>query len=76
MIVIEVCERLMDACYVPVTRGRELIAEKRPKYQAQVKDQPNRWGAGTSREDAIGALIRNNPEFFGVQITDVGKQAR
>lgn len=75
---IEVCERLMDYCHVTVAdeRGRA-VQERRPKYHAQIKDQPGYWACGQDRDEAIGNLVRCHPEKFGVKITYLeGKLAR
>jgi hypothetical protein len=69
MIEIEVCERLMDS-------WQDVFGNRHPKYHAQVKDKPGFWGCGRTPEDAIGSLIRNNPEILGVQVTYLGRLAR
>ncbi len=64
---IEVCERLMDHCFVPVERDGRLVMERRPKYHAKVVGS-NEWACGESREEAIGQLILCHPEVFGIKI--------
>lgn len=75
---IEVCERLMDYRQVPVWNEsiKQYVLERRPKYHAQIKDEPGYWGCGDSRDDAIGSLVRSHPERFGIKITHLGKLPR
>lgn len=68
---IEVCERLMDWEEVPVYNEqlRDYRLERRPKYHAQLENKPGLWGTGTSRDEAIGRLVRAHPEMFGIKVT-------
>lgn len=68
---IEVCERLMDAWYDYDDGGK-----RRPKYHAQIKDQPGRWACGKTPDEAIGNLVTRHPELFGLTIATLGKLAR
>jgi hypothetical protein len=77
-LVIEVCEREMDYHWGYVT-GDDGKAKyvKLPKYHAQVKDHPEYgWSAGVTRDEAIGCLIRNHPEKWGINIDYLGKLFR
>jgi hypothetical protein len=76
-IVIEVCERSMDYHLAPAFNAtRQFVGmERRPKYHAQVKGKTF-WGAGTTRDEAIGSLVRNHPEVFGVAVEYLGKLDR
>lgn len=77
MVEIEVCERLMDATYVMVDRNGRAVQERRPAYHAQIKDKPGIWGRGASVDEAVGSVIRNHPELFGIKIAHLeGKMAR
>lgn len=62
MIEIEICERLMD--YWIDDEG-----QRRPKYHAQVKNEPHIWACARNTVDAIGQLIRKHPDRFGIEIT-------
>lgn len=66
---IEVSERLMD--YWTDDAGL-----RHPKYHAQIKGLPGRWGSGKSWDEAVGDLIRSHPEQFGVTVAYLGKQDR
>lgn len=43
---------------------------------AQVKDNPKIWGTGKTEYDAVGSLIVNNPNEFGLKIKDIGVSQR
>lgn len=81
---IEVCERLMDFHLVPALddQGKIIVSRgivphvRAPKYHAQIKGKGGTWTCGISVDEVIGNLVRNNPEEFGIKITDLGKQAR
>jgi hypothetical protein len=58
---IEVAERLMDP----------------GKYHASLAGGRGVWGAGDTPDEAIGALVRCNPEKFGLKVTQLeGKHPR
>lgn len=69
MIEIEVCERLNDSWI-------DKDGNRQPKYHAQLKDHPGMWGCGRSPQSAIGSLIMNDPERFGLKLTELGKLPR
>jgi hypothetical protein len=51
-----------------------LISEeiKTRKFQAQLQRHPQIWSRGDTAYEAIGQLIADNQEHFGVSIVDVG----
>lgn len=80
---IEVCERLMDAWLDIIydEKSGRYQTVRRPKYHALLviegaKEGKGPWGSGTSPAEAIGDLIMSHPEKFGIEITDLGRQAR
>lgn len=60
-ITVEVCERQMDSWI-------DEACNRRPKYHAQIKDQPGYWSCGKSPEDAIGDLITMHQKKFNVLV--------
>ena len=77
VIAIEVCQRVMDHCQVPsIIDGEFMGMVQAPKYHAQIQGRPGFWACGDSRAEAIGNLIRNCPEVFGMSITDLGTLSR
>lgn len=66
---IEVCERLMDSWL-------DFHGKRQPKYHAQIKGQPGRWGCGRTRQEAIADLITSNYELFNIKVSNLGKLAR
>ena len=77
-LVIEVCERLMDYCMVPLVNPMKGTYQmvREPKYHAKVKGGPGPWGAGRNRDEAIGSLVRSHPELFGATVDYLGKLPR
>ncbi len=81
---IEICERVMDHHYVPardsdgyiIVEGKCVKLVQAPKYHASIKEKPGHWGCGTSRDEALGSLIGNCPEVFGITIEHLGKLPR
>lgn len=68
-VTIEVCERLMDYWV-----GSDGV--KRPKYHAQIKDNPGFWGCGKNCDEAVGSLIRSHPEKFSIEMVQLDKLPR
>ncbi len=65
---IEICARRGDNWYTHAGPPVPLI-------HAQIKDPPYYWGAGRTPEEALGALVRDQPAMFGVQVTDTRVKA-
>lgn len=82
--IIEVCERLRDFCLVPKRDGdgRIIVShgavemEQVPKYCARIAGRTGVWADGTTRDEAVGNLIRTHPEKFGIKLNFLEKQAR
>lgn len=83
--VIEVCERLGDHHLVPErdVEGHIVVGPDKhvnhvhaPKYHAQIGSNGGNWGCGTSIDEAIGNLVQNAPEKFGMTVEFMGKLAR
>jgi len=48
---------------------RRIIYTKRSSdWHACLEGQPAIWGCGKSVDEAVGALVRNHPEQFGVSL--------
>lgn len=62
---IEVCERILDRTW-----------DDKPKYHAQIENEPGYWGCGKSVDEAIGNLINSHPKTFGIKIDYIGREAR
>ena len=76
---IEVCQRLGDEKQRSVVSPEtgEVTTQWYLRYHAQVADQPGLWAAGETSDEAIGGLMRCNPEQFGIEIVHLkGAQAR
>lgn len=69
---IEICERLMDN-WTDYSSGEGV---QRPKYHAQIKNQPGTWGCGINPYEAVGNLVYNHPEMFGAEMNFLGKLPR
>lgn len=67
---VEICQRLGDWGFDYTTQ------KTTPKYHAQIKSAGGFWGCGNSMDEAVGSLIRNHPEKFGLTFTWLGKQHR
>ena len=67
---IEVSERLGDY-WIDYQNG----GVQRPKYHVQPKGG-GPWACGRTRDEAIGQLVRYNPELFNVTISELGRLPR
>jgi len=65
---IEIVERLCDHGhdYVMDDAGTVKYVQV-PSYHASVSGT-NHWARGLTRDEAIGSLIRNCPELFGIKL--------
>ena len=61
LVQIDVCQRISDF-WIDEQGGH------RPKYHAQIKNRSEIWGCGKSSYEAIGNLVSNHPEKFGIDI--------
>lgn len=44
------------------------VNKRRDDYHVSLKGKPGIWGCGKSTPQAIGTLISDHPELFGIKI--------